>query len=81
MTFRTPFELFGLPVIRDGDKVLIIGKLPDPMSIESQMKSMQDMLDRSWLRTEDFDCPFDLLDQFEQWWEWHSRIQFHGDTA
>ena len=69
MMDKNPFDLCGMPFIREGDTVYIINNMPDPLS----RKSMLDRMERFTLRYDDYRCPFDFMTEFDQWFQWKKR--------
>ena len=70
-------NLYGIPIIRDGDNVYLIGNLPD----YSAINSMKDSMERMSLSMESYRCPFDFLNDFDQWFEWQRRLYVDNQTT
>lgn len=71
------FLLCGIPMIRDGDNVFFI---TDP-SASYWKHDLEDTMERLLLSADEYRCPFDFLDEFEKWFEWHRRLRFEGKTT
>lgn len=64
--FHKPGTLYGMPVIRNGDNVFIINNIPNEQDWKIQAERME-------LCFHEYSCPFSLLDEFNEWFEWHKR--------
>ncbi len=60
----------GMPFIRDGDKVFIIGKMP------TIQDTMRESMERMSLSFDEYECPFDFMTEFDQWFAWRRRVYF-----
>jgi len=68
-----------MQIIRSDDNVFLIGHLPTPH--ETIMECMKARMDRLCLALYEYKCPFGILDEFAQWWEWHDRVYFRKQST
>lgn len=61
----SPF--YGIPVIRSGDKVFFVTPPSPQIEFDKRMELMG-------LSFDHYRCPFSILDEFDQWFEWHERL-------
>ncbi len=64
-------------VVFDGDAYLV----KDPSCIDDLKKLAAERMDRMCLALGDYECPFSILDEFDQWFEWKRREHFKGDRT
>ena len=74
-----PRDIYGLPVIRNGDNVFIIGKIPDPWEQFKEWNKL--MLNKTLLSLYSYRCPFDFITEHEQWFEWKKREHFDKEPT
>lgn len=55
----------------------------DIKSIEfKRMKEFSNcLLEKRYLSMFDYECPFSLTDEFDEWFEWHRRIHFCNERS
>lgn len=53
----------------------------DRFEVGSLEVSCREDMDRRLLELEDYRCPFSLIDQFDQWFEWHRRVHFDREST
>lgn len=49
--------------------------------IVSWSASLREEVDRRFLELDDYRCPFSIIDQFDQWFEWHRRVHFDREST
>lgn len=67
----------GMPVIRSGDNVFIINNMPPRDEHEQMLKRMRHL----GMRFDEYHCPFEFMDEFDQWIEWKIREYGHGEST
>lgn len=65
-------ELSALKIIRDGDNVFLINNWP---TTDQFNKALGDFEHFS-LRFHEYRCPFSIIEEFDNWFEWKRREYF-----
>ena len=71
--------LNSVPVIREGDNIFILGKLPSMYDMQRSMNEF--LMNKSILALDEYRCPFDFIDEHDQWFEWKRREHFDREST